>query len=76
MAQTTITVELGRQQVEEMSAELFVALGPGIWDPYTDKMTWRMPQAQLTYLLLQWPELQGLRNDFIQTIPTDSRRGS
>ena len=69
-------ITLGSQQVENMSAELFVALGSSIWNPNAQTLSWVIPAQQLTYLLLQWPELQRLRNDFIQTIPTDSRRDS
>lgn len=67
MAQTKI--RLGRYQVENMDSDLYIALGKNHWDPNSDTLTWVVTEKQLTWLLLQWPELTQLQNDFIQTIP-------
>lgn len=61
MAQTNLILQLTRLQIEKMSAELFVALGPGAYDPYWDLMQWTLTDQQYTWIVLQHPELQSLK---------------
>jgi len=62
MKPSTVTVQLDRIHVENIDAELFVAMGPNVWDPVSQTMTWYMESSYLTWLLLQWPELRQLMN--------------
>lgn len=62
-----IIVKLTRQQVEDLvPAELFVALGPGIWDPVMHVMSWDKTEQEYTWLLLQYPHLKALQNQWLE----------
>jgi len=67
-----ITLKLTRQQVEDLvPAELFVALGPGIWNPMMHVMSWEKTESEYTWLLLQYPHLKTLQNAWLEPEDTE-----